>query len=368
MTANPLALRERDQEVQARPPDCMPVVPVEVMLQRRDMLVQFVKRIMEKDTDFGVIPGSTKPTLLKPGAEKLCNFFGLAPEFEVVAKAEDWGSPSSEPLFSYTYRCRLIKNGQVVGSGDGHCNSRETKYRYRQTQRLCPKCGKDAIIKGKAEYGGGWICFEKKGGCKAKFKDGDKSIEDQQVGRTLNADVADLVNTIVKMAQKRALVAAVLVTTSASEFYTQDIEEGGGGAPDVPVEPQKITANHRKALFAEAKKHGWTEEMMKTELKEGWGLEHTRDILMADYPEILKHFSDPAPKPPITIPTDQGVSIFDLPEWRNKLQECAILAEQLGQLNQLDAVTAECEKSDQPMERLQKELDRLRDLKAARDQ
>jgi hypothetical protein len=39
-----------------------------------------------------------------------------------------------------------------------------------------------------------------------------------------NPDVADVVNTIQKMAQKRALVAATLIATSASEFFTQDVE------------------------------------------------------------------------------------------------------------------------------------------------
>jgi hypothetical protein len=34
----------------------------------------------------------------------------------------------------------------------------------------CPSCGVvGAIIKGKPEYGGGWLCFGKKGGCGAKF-------------------------------------------------------------------------------------------------------------------------------------------------------------------------------------------------------
>ena len=33
----------------------------------------------------------------------------------------------------------------------------------------CPKCGAEAIIKGKEEYGGGWLCWKEKGGCNAKF-------------------------------------------------------------------------------------------------------------------------------------------------------------------------------------------------------
>lgn len=34
----------------------------------------------------------------------------------------------------------------------------------------CPSCGKNAIIKGKKDYGGGYLCFKKKNGCGAKFK------------------------------------------------------------------------------------------------------------------------------------------------------------------------------------------------------
>ena len=40
-------------------------------------------------------------------------------------------------------------------------------------QRVCPKCEKPAIIKGKTEFGGGWLCFKKKGGCGAKFTDAE---------------------------------------------------------------------------------------------------------------------------------------------------------------------------------------------------
>ena len=43
--------------------------------------------------------------------------------------------------------------------------------------------------------------------------------------RIPNPDGADVVNTIQKMAQKRALVAATLIATSASEFFTQDVED-----------------------------------------------------------------------------------------------------------------------------------------------
>ena len=50
-----------------------------------------------------------------------------------------------------------------------------------QKKTLCPNCGKDTIIKGKPEYGGGWVCYSKKGGCGAKFTDEEwKSITTPQ--------------------------------------------------------------------------------------------------------------------------------------------------------------------------------------------
>lgn len=204
----------------------MPVMNLGQAKARRGALVEFVRDLMTVDHDFGKVPGAgEKPTLLKPGAEKLVTFFGLAPVFVAERVTENFGDDGTEPLFFYRYRCELYRNGNLVGSGIGSCNSRESKYRYRNEARKCPHCGKPAIIKGKQEYGGGWVCFKSKDGCGAKFKDGDASIEGQTVGKVPNADVADQVNTIDKMAQKRALIAATLIAVNASEFFTQDIED-----------------------------------------------------------------------------------------------------------------------------------------------
>jgi len=206
----------------------MPVMAIQQAAQRRDMLVQFVQGMMRRDTDFGVVPGTgdkAKPTLLKPGAEKLVTFFGMAPVFVPERVTEDFGDDGREPLFFYRYRCELYRNGVMMGTGIGSCNSRESKYRYRNGERTCPNCGKATIIKGKSEYGGGWICFTKRGGCGAKFAEADPAIAGQVVGKVPNPDVADLVNTIDKMAQKRSLIAAVLIAVNASEFFTQDVED-----------------------------------------------------------------------------------------------------------------------------------------------
>lgn len=205
----------------------MPAMSIESALARWDAIKAFISKIMAEGEDYGTIPGSKKPSLLKPGAEKLTAFFGMVPTFEIDQRIEDWdGSDhNGEPFFYYRMTCRLSRNGVLMGSGQGSCNSREAKYRWRDAERKCPSCGSPAIIKGKAEYGGGWLCFRKKGGCGAVFPDGAAQIESQQTGRIPNPDIADTVNTILKMAEKRAKVDAVLNTTGASQFFTQDVED-----------------------------------------------------------------------------------------------------------------------------------------------
>lgn len=214
----------------------MPAMSISQAVARFNTLVEFVQTVMRPDIDYGIVPGTNnKPTLLKPGAEKLTTLFGLTTRFVVVEKTEDW--TGDEPFFYYWYRCQLWRGDRLIAEADGSCNSHESKYRWRESKRLCPACGQAAIIKGKEEYGGGWLCFKKQGGCGTKYRDGDQAIEGQQTGRVLNADIADQVNTFQKMAQKRALIAATLIGVNASEFFTQDLDDLpslGNGASYVP--------------------------------------------------------------------------------------------------------------------------------------
>lgn len=206
----------------------MPLLSLEQAITRRQALVEFIQRVMVKGVDYGPgFPGSDKDTLLKPGAERLNSYFGMTPTFHVVEAVEDWTGRDhgGEAFFYFWYKCKVWRGDLLIAEGEGSCNTWESKYRYRKGERTCPACGQAAIIKGKAEYGGGWLCWTKKGGCGAKYPTGDRSIEAQEVGRVLNPDPADQVNTCKKIAQKRALVAAVLLAVNASEFFTQDIED-----------------------------------------------------------------------------------------------------------------------------------------------
>lgn len=220
--------------------------------------------VMRDGEHYGVIPGTPKPTLLKPGAEKLCLLFRLDPQYEVsqardgdhltvLAKATLWHIPT----------------GERRGSGFGSCSTREGRYAYREAKRSCPACGVAAIIKGKVEYGGGWVCFKKQGGCGAKYPDLDAAITGQPSGRVSNPDLADQWNTVLKMACKRALVAATLNVTAASDIYTQDIEDLPPGAIQVDAVKTEPPGNG-KAKAEPRPREVPLEEVRSSEGAEEW--------------------------------------------------------------------------------------------------
>jgi len=203
-----------------------------------------MKQVMQSGEHYGVIPGTNKPSLLKPGAEKLCFTFRLDPQYESVERYDG-------DHLTIKSKCVLyhLVTGNRMGSGEGSCSTKETKYAYRNASLSCPRCGKEAIIKGRAEYGGGWLCFAKKGGCGAKFM--DEEFEGAEVGKVANDNLADAYNTVLKMANKRSLVAAVLNATAASDIFTQDMEDALK-QPERPNEPPAAQRNTKPAMSYKA--------------------------------------------------------------------------------------------------------------------
>ena len=199
---------------------------------------------MRSGVDYGAIPGTGKPTLLKPGAERLTTYFGLTPTFTLVEKIEDWGGQShgGEPFFYYWYRCHLGRQGQLVAEADGSCNSRESRYRWRWVaeEDLPPGLPRDglkarraaavefafAVDKGETtgQYGkpaAYWQRFQEaiaSGTARPvkKVTRAGRQLDaweiDTALYRVPNEEIPGQVNTIQKIAQKRALVAATLAT------------------------------------------------------------------------------------------------------------------------------------------------------------
>lgn len=217
--------------------------------EQRALIAQYVAHHMKDGVDYGTIPGTDKPTLLKPGAEKLTDLFRCTSQFDILNKIEDW----DRGLFHYEFRVRICsrEHGTVLAEGYGSANSKEGRYRWRNAGRKCPNCGKETIIKGKAEYGGGWLCFPKRGGCGAKWKEGDQVIAGQALGKVENDDIFTLVNTILKMAKKRALVDGAIALARCSDIFTQDVEDlidqGHGDQEQAPRQERKTHAENKAA-------------------------------------------------------------------------------------------------------------------------
>lgn len=219
-----------------QPPQALDAVgrkaAIDDLLNKVALVQEVMKSVMHDGEHYGVIPGcGTKPALLKAGAEKLGMTFRLRPGFTINER--DLGRAHRE----YSITCTLSDGTQGVGS----CSTMESKYRYRQGERKCPECGKATIITGKAEYGGGFICFAKKGGCGAKFDAKDERIVNQQVGKVEHDNPADFYNTCLKMGKKRAHVDAIITATACSDIFTQDVEEMVQNAAMASSEPSQAT-------------------------------------------------------------------------------------------------------------------------------
>lgn len=204
-----------------------PVMDIQTARARLKTFQEFVQGYLVEgiNGDFGTIPGTPKPTLLKPGADKLCELYGLADDYMVVPEysREDWNR--QPPLFDFTVRCILTskRTGGHVSTGLGNCNSQEARYKWRDQKQSCPECHKETIFKDKKD--GGFYCWTKKGGCGKTFSADEVRIIGQVSGRVENDDVATLKNTILKMAKKRAKIDATLSATRSSGIFTQDMED-----------------------------------------------------------------------------------------------------------------------------------------------
>jgi hypothetical protein len=224
--------------------------------QNRKRIVSTLRQTtLVEGVDFGVVPGTQKPTLLKPGAERLCSALGFAPVFEVSSKVENWSDDCA--FFHYEVTCKLIHidSGLIIATGIGSCNSKENRYRWRWVNRddvplwldiPTLKTRNSEIVEfdfavekaettgkyGKpAEY---WQAFKTalENGTARRIKKKDaKQVERDAIAigdtqyRIPNDEIFTLVNTFQKMACKRALIAAILIGANASEFFTQDVED-----------------------------------------------------------------------------------------------------------------------------------------------
>lgn len=191
------------------------------VVRQVNVIQDVMKSVMKIDEHYGTIPGTKKPSLLKPGAEKLSLVFRLRPEYLITRS--DLGNGHRE----YEITCTLfhIPTGQPVGQGVGSATTMEAKYRFRGgekegTGQPVPKeywnLRKTDPTKAQDLIGGPGFAPGKIDGPWEICSIGEKVEHDNP---------ADYYNTVLKMAKKRAHVDAILTATAASDIFTQDVED-----------------------------------------------------------------------------------------------------------------------------------------------
>ena len=149
---------------------------------RVNLVHQVLEKILKKGTHYGTVAGcGARMVLLKPGADVLAMTFQLVPQFSISRNDLENGHREFDVTCSM-YSC----GGILLGQGVGSCSTMEKKYRYRK---------------------------------------------DEKGGKIENEDIADVYNTVLKMAKKRAQVDATITVTGAADIFTQDLIDEDDDTP-----------------------------------------------------------------------------------------------------------------------------------------
>lgn len=248
---------------------------VDDVVNQIDQIQNLMKKVMKLNEHYGIIPGTSKPTLLKPGAEKLCFMFRLVPEFEIQRNDLEDGHRE------YIVKCKLkhLPSGNYVAEGNGSCSTMESKYRYRKgyaEKDVGELPGQYWNLKGEEEKKAYLQKLFGAGEYKPKKRNNQwRVVRIEGDGeKTENKDIADTYNTVLKIAKKRAYVDATILACAVSDIFTQDVEDG---IPEPVTDLRKSEENLRAELiqeisriiqehnFTEAEKRFYREQIKSTE-------------------------------------------------------------------------------------------------------
>jgi len=143
---------------------------------------QLVTQVLEKEVDWGVMPGVAQPFLFDSGGAKLMAAYNCYPKYNLLSTTED------DNLITFAFECNLISRatGEVISTGIGACSTRETKYKYR------------------------WVSAQE--ALREHYVLSELKTKESKYGvkhRIPNPERGELVNTIAKMAAKRSDIDAV---------------------------------------------------------------------------------------------------------------------------------------------------------------
>jgi len=178
------------------------------------LIQEVMAAVMVPKVHYGTIPGTNKPTLYKPGSEKILSTFRIA----AYPKEVDDLSTFDEIRYRVKVHGLSMDDGRLIGVGIGECSSNEVKYKWRKP--VCDEEYDETPEDRKQEV---WKKYNQ------------KTYQQKQV----RMNPADVANTILKMAKKRAQIDLTLTATGASDVFDQDLE-------DMPREVRESVVNGKK--------------------------------------------------------------------------------------------------------------------------
>lgn len=217
--------------------DDMSIQQVAQTMQKITQFQKVIQQTLRQNHDYGIVPGTDKPTLLKPGAEKILMMMGLRSEFEIVDSTRDF----EKGFFQYQVRCKLFKGDLLITEGLGSCNTKEKKY----------------------------------------AKQDPYSID----------------NTVLKMAKKRALVDAALLVASLSDVFTQDLEDMDLEGQQVSNRKRYYTDQDGTISTAQAKRMfalAEGDQDIVRQILDKYGYQSTKDVKKIDYEKMCTEIENAA--------------------------------------------------------------------------
>ena len=234
-------------------PSAMPPFGVSEIRKRTNALQEVMRGVMKEGTHYGTIPGTPKPSLWKAGAEVLCMTFRLAPMLDSQVVKDDL---DSEWPYTATKRDGSIVHGTSIG--------------FFEVEATCTIHGPQGDVLSR--------CSARCNNREAKY-------------RALS--LFEIRNTILKMAEKRAFVSAVLMATGASDIFTQDLED----LPDLaePLVQMKVAKPPQNAQAQEAlspKREAWLVRAAQEAKLPDEAVERCLAYLRSSESRVVKAFFD----------------------------------------------------------------------------
>lgn len=221
------------------------IAPVGDILAQKKEALDAIPKVLEEGVDYGKIPGTNKNTLLKPGAERLCNMFGLVVRQSIDSEEinhdrvneypSSWIDTEDKPNKQLAEELKRQKKGRWKKKGDDFVwqvrgDGVEMSFGLYRMRIRC-----------RLERQDGTLVAECLGSC--------STLESKYIDRPRDCE-----NTVLKMAQKRAHVGAVLTALGLSDHFTQDVEDFGADdfVPVEVVDPQERSGPTRGGAHSSA--------------------------------------------------------------------------------------------------------------------